>query len=61
MIIMRRSENMDGYMMGYDEPRFKLDMDSICYGCEYYNGEEEPCTTPEPCIQGSMNGYRLEG
>ena len=52
---------MDGYMMGYDEPRFKLDMDSICYGCEYYNGEEEPCTTPEPCIQGSMNGYRLEG
>lgn len=51
---------MDGYMAGYDEPRFKLDMDSICYGCEYYD-EEEPCTPPEPCIQGSMNGYRAEG
>ena len=43
-----------------EEPRFLLDMDSVCYGCQYYTGEEI-CNTPQPCISGSMNGYRMDG
>jgi hypothetical protein len=50
---------------GEDEPRFSLDPDSICYGCQYYTKDEDEegdnCTTPEPCIQGNMNGYRMDG
>jgi hypothetical protein len=43
-----------------EEPRFQLDIDSVCYGCHYYAGEDI-CNTPQPCIEGSMNGYRMEG
>jgi len=41
------------------EPRFMLDEDSICYGCKYYEGGD--CNPPEICIEGSMNGYRMDG
>jgi len=53
-------EVIDGKLVESDEPRFLLDEDSICYGCQYYI-DEENCTTPEPCIQGHMNGYRMDG
>jgi hypothetical protein len=43
------------------EPRFLLDMDSICYGCQYFVGENDDCKTPQPCIEGGMNGYRADG
>jgi hypothetical protein len=33
-----------------DEPRFQLDLDSICHGCICYTGEE-PCNTPKPCAR----------
>lgn len=51
------------YEEGYDEPRYLLDEDSICYGCQYYKGEEngeDICETPEPCMGGHMNGYRMD-
>lgn len=58
-----------------DEPRFLLDMDSICYGCKYYVSADEVdeavsednvlcggvCDCNEPCYGGNMNGYRMEG
>lgn len=43
-----------------EELRFSLDTDNICYGCKYYDDEWE-CNPPELCIEGSMNGYRMEG
>lgn len=43
-----------------DEPRFLLDMDSICYGCHYFAGEDVECETPQPCVEGNMNGYRMD-
>lgn len=53
------------------EPRFLLDEDSVCYGCEYFIGEVEigipvpeenltcggTCDCNMPCIDGSMNDY----
>lgn len=43
------------------EARFLLDMDSLCYGCRYFNGGEDGCSTPNICVMGSMNGYRMDG
>ena len=43
-----------------NELRFLLDEDSICYGCRYYE-DDENCITPQPCIEGRMNGYRMNG
>ncbi len=62
-----------GYQQGH--PRFKLDEDSICHGCEYFVSEEEIgvpvpeedlevggiCNCNIPCVDGSMNGYHREG
>jgi hypothetical protein len=50
---------IDGQIYEADEPRYFLDEDSICYGCPYY--EEDGCEVPEPCIEGNMNSYRMEG
>lgn len=44
-----------------DEERFLLEEDSICYGCKYFIGGEDGCNPPNSCIEGSMNGYRVEG
>lgn len=55
------------------EPRFRLDEDSVCYGCDYFVSEWEIgvpvpeedlncggiCDCNEDCIEGSMNGYRV--
>jgi len=57
-----------------NEPRFLLDKDSLCYGCQYYVSEyvigvpvpEELllcggiCDCNEPCDCGSMNKYLKE-
>lgn len=54
------------------EPRYQLDRDSICYGCQYYKAIEdcdeapEPdnvqcggtCECIEPCFAGSQNRYQ---
>lgn len=59
-----------------EEARFRLDEDSICYGCTYYENVEdveandiaeenisegEICDCKEICIGGNMNGYRMNG
>jgi len=56
-------ETLDGRLVEADEPRFLLDPDSVCYGCQFYESGlfDDECTTPEPCIQGNMNGYRMDG
>jgi len=33
----------------------EADFDSICYGCDYFVGNNETCNTPQLCIEGSMN------
>lgn len=56
----------------YIEPRYRLDKDSTCYGCQHYKAvwelEYEPesdnvqfggtCDCIEPCFAGSLNGYK---
>lgn len=54
------------------EPRFKLDEDSICYGCDYYKHRYDVifdhyeddydendgcCDCPHLCVNGSENSY----
>ena len=53
------------------EPRFMLDKESICYGCQYFKATEdcdfEPypddvvcggaCDCANPCFEGSQNNY----
>lgn len=53
-------EVINGRIVEADEPRYLLEEDSVCYGCQYYD-DNENCTTPQICIEGSMNGYRMEG
>jgi|688.fasta_scaffold793524_2 hypothetical protein len=45
----------------YEDKEYEAEFDSICYGCKYFVGEDEDCTTPKPCIGGNMNGYRMDG
>lgn len=52
---------INGRLIEADEPRFWLDDDSICYGCKYYIGGEDGCNPPDICIEGSVNGYRMDG
>ena len=58
----KKNINCEGGVKIYDnvEPKFLLDQDSICFGCKYFDGKEN-CRTPQLCIEGSMNGYRMEG
>ncbi|MDF2842497.1 MAG: hypothetical protein K0R00_923 [Herbinix sp.] len=66
-----------GINIGYEQekhPRFRLDEDSICYGCRYFISEEEIgvpvpeedlqcggiCDCNIPCNGGIMNEYRQE-
>ena len=57
-----------------NEPRFLLDEDSICYGCQYYRSKREIihdhtdddfdenggcCDVHCICADGNMNGYRM--
>ncbi|MDD4378321.1 MAG: hypothetical protein PHH48_09315 [Eubacteriales bacterium] len=44
-----------------DEPRFLLDEDSICYGCQHYIDAEDGCNPLEICIEGNLNDYRMDG
>jgi len=46
--------------MDDDKLGFSLGEDSICYGCQYYSGDGG-CDTPQPCVEGRMNGYRMDG
>lgn len=62
-------EDFNELLRESDEPRFSLEEDSICYGCEYYTGEAldeddvemNGCIVNQPCFEGNMNGYRMEG
>lgn len=41
------------------EPRYLLDKDSVCYGCQCYEPDEEnDCSSPRLCINGNVNDYR---
>lgn len=44
-----------------EEPRFLIEEDSICYGCPYFKDEDKECNPPDVCVEGSMNGYRMNG
>lgn len=33
------------------------DTDSLCYGCNYFNGDEEKCNPPTICVEGNLNDY----
>lgn len=59
-----------------EEPRFLLDKDSICYGCEFYKHISEcdemmhlgdidenggVCDVEELCVAGSCNALRKRG
>jgi len=46
--------------MNDNEERFLLDEDSICYGCQYYS-DDGGCDSQQSCIEGNMNGYRMDG
>ncbi|WP_164509082.1 hypothetical protein [Clostridium rectalis] len=50
---------VNGKLLEADEPRFYLDDDNICYGCQYYG--ENGCETKDICIEGQLNDYRLDG
>lgn len=53
------------------EPRYQLDRDSICYGCQYFKAAEELDYEPDPediqcggycdchaiCFAGNQNKY----
>lgn len=54
------------------EPRFNLDEDSVCYGCDYYKHRNDVifdhsddeydehdgcCDVPHLCVDGSENSY----
>lgn len=57
-----------------NEPRFMLDKESICYGCQYFKKVEDcggipavddiisggACDCANPCFEGSQNDYGLE-
>ena len=51
---------VNGKLIEKDEARFYLDEDSICYGCYYY-AEDGGCDCIKDCVEGNMNGYRMEG
>jgi len=40
-----------------NRPSFLLEVDSLCYGCRYFVGTNENCSTPNPCFGGNMNTY----
>jgi|LakMenEpi03Aug12_release.lakeMendotaPanAssembly.Ray.scaffolds.fasta_scaffold1326657_1 hypothetical protein len=61
IIELLEANEIEGFEPNEDEPKFALELDSICYGCKYFVGEDEDCTTPKPCIGGNMNGYRMDG
>lgn len=61
IIIVKPWDGKFYFEVNTDEERFLLDEDSICYGCKYFVVGEEGCSVPDICIEGSMNGYRMEG